>query len=395
MVFIYYLIIFLIFILIFVLRKHKNFLVTIMLSAFTAYIVINPNLCINAAIEGSALFFYKVFPSLLPFLILSNLILSSGGVYIYSKVFGKFLCKPLKLPYECSFVLIVSMLSGYPLGAKYACDIYRKGLIDHDTCSRLLNIASNPSPIFVIGVVGTSLLKNTLCGYMLLFSCYVSCFITGLISNKKNICKTFYADKSSVKADNNSVSAIKNSIDSAIQICLSIGGFVIFFYVINALVQSSDIYKVIIKSISSFFNIDYHMLSGSMLGMIEMTNGCSLICSSSANIMLKCSGAAFLLSFSGLSIISQVYSFTSKYDFSLKKYVKYKFLQGIICSIIMRILFSVPVLNNLFIKETLSSCNSSAVSSAFNSSSVISVFVFEIIIFIILLLKTVIHKKYN
>lgn len=368
-----------------------------MLSAFIVYIIINPNLSINAAIKGSAMFFYKVFPSLLPFLVLSNLILLNGGVYIYSKAFGRFLCKPLNLPYECSFVLIVSMLSGYPLGAKYACDIYSKGIIDHDTCSNLLNIASNPSPIFVIGVVGTSLLKNTLCGYILLLSCYASCFIIGIILRRKNTCKTFNASKTALKENKSSKESIsiKSSIDSAMQICLSIGGFVIFFYVINTLVQSSKIYEIIVQKISTLLKIDCKLLSGSILGMIEMTNGCNLICSGSSWIVIKCAAAAFLLSFSGLSIISQAHSFMFKYNFSLKKYVKYKFFQGIISSVMVYLLFLIPVFNNLFTKETLNSCNSSVLNSAFNKSSEASVFIFEIIVLSILLLKTFTHKKYD
>lgn len=397
MVFIFCLTIFLILFIIFILRKNKNIIVTMMLSAFILYIIVNPHICINAAIEGSAMFFYKVFPSLLPFLVLSNLILMNGGVYIYSKAFGRLLCRPLKLPYECSFVLIISMLSGYPLGAKYACDIYSKGLIDHDTCSNLLNIASNPSPLFVIGVVGTSLLKSTLCGYVLLFSCYISCFTIGIILKKQNTHKILKSNKavSALRGDKICSDSIKSSIDSAIQICLSIGGFVIFFYVINTLVQSSKIYESIVQKTSILLNADCKMLSGIILGMIEMTNGCNLMCSGNSSVTAKCMAAAFLISFSGLSIISQAYSFMSKYKFSLKKYVKYKFLQGIISSLIVCILFSIPLFNNLFIKGTLISCNSSVLDLAFENNSKVSVFIFEASVLSILLLKTVIRKKHN
>jgi len=303
-----------------ILFKNKSILITILASILIIQIIAAPKLCIDLSINGALLFFYKVFPSLFPFLVISNVILAYDGVYIYSRIFGGLLCKPLRLPEECSFVLIISMLCGYPLGAKYSSDLYERKIIDLNTYTRLINIASNPSPLFVVGSVGTSMLNNTMLGYMLLFSCYASCFLLSLVLPRKNKHK-----KSSARAKHNFVSenigyVLKNSIENALNTSMSVGGFVIIFSVINGFLSR------VIADDSIFKNI--------FLGMIEMTNGCNLMSNTNCEMIVKIAIISFILSFSGLSIISQVYSFTFKYNISMVKYVSLKAIQGMMCSLI-------------------------------------------------------------
>ena len=322
-----------------ILFKNKSILITILASLLIIQILVAPKLCIDSSISGALLFFYKVFPSLFPFLVISNIILAYDGIYIYSKIFGKLLCKPLRLPEECSFVLIISMLCGYPLGAKYSCDLFERKIIDYNTFERLLNIASNPSPLFILGSVGTSMLNNTKLGYLLLFSCYASCFVMGVILPYKNRNK-----KSSARTKHNFVSEnigyiLKSSIENALNTSMSVGGFVIIFSVINGFLSKIIAHENIFKNI--------------FLGMIEMTNGCNLISNSSIQFYMKIAIISFILSFSGLSIISQVYSFTFKHNIPMIKYISLKAIQGIICSIISVMLYRLFMENwNIAVSNT-------------------------------------------
>lgn len=90
----FYIMLFLIFILLFKLSKNENIIITFLCSILIIYIIIAPRFCIEATLSGAKLFFYKVFPSLFPFLILTNIIINYGGVHVYSKIFGKILCPP-------------------------------------------------------------------------------------------------------------------------------------------------------------------------------------------------------------------------------------------------------------------------------------------------------------
>lgn len=363
-----YVILIIIFILISLLLKNRSVVMTILCSLLIVVIIFNPKVCISAAISGAALFFYKVFPSIFPFVVLSQLILAYDGIDIYSRLLGPLLCKPMRLPKSCSFVLIISALCGYPLGAKYACNLYEEKNIDRNTCERLINIASNPSPLFIIGAVGTSMLGSRVLGYILLSSCYLSCFVMGiLIPAKYN--NTINIVRSETSVNNyNFGNALKGSIDSAIKTSLTICGFVTIFSVINSILKSSIIINTAIVKFSNIFGIPLDLLQGTFLGLIEMTNGCNEISAAAINLKLKIVIISFLLTFSGVSVIFQVYSFTYKHNYSLKKYVLLKLLQGLVSACI-----SIILVNIINIRQCLPSSNISIYSSSHISTNIVFV----------------------
>lgn len=339
-----------------------NFSITIICSLIILQIILAPNVCIQYTISGAKLFFNAVFPSLFPFLVIINIIISYDGIDIYSKLLGKIICKPLKLPVECSFALLVSLLCGYPLGARYSCDLYEKKIIDLYTCERLLNIASNSSPLFVIGAVGASMMLSTKIGYLLLISNILSCILMGFIIPTNN---------SSFKIKNNNFSKpvitntnigiiFKNSIEDAIKNSLNIGGFIVVFSVITGMIKDNVIFHIVLNKISLIVGSSGNFIEGLLLGLLEMTNGCYLISSSNSNLYVKLPVLSFLIAFSGLSIISQVYSYTYKYDISMKKYIIRKLIQAIISSILTIILYFIFLqTSSIFTFNNMSIYNSS------------------------------------
>lgn len=345
----------LIFIIIFLILKlfntisssfYKNLFFTALCSILIIYIIFNPELCLKSALDGSKLFIKSVFVSLFPFLVLINIMISYDAVNIYSKCFGNILCKPLRLPQNCSLVLIVSILCGYPLGAKYACDLYKKNSIDFKTCERLISIASNPSPLFVIGSVGTYMLNNHSLGFILLLSCYLSCFIIGIILpvSPHNLSSKHLAIDS-VYEKRNIGDVLNKSINNALQTSISIGGFVIFFSVMTTIVKNNILFDIVFIKLSTILNISQKSLESFLLGLLEMTNGCNLVSyNNDFSILFKIILLSFLLGFSGLSIISQVYSIIYKFKFSINKYVKLKLIQGIICTILTLILYKIDII---------------------------------------------------
>lgn len=114
-----------------------------------------------------------------------NLLISYDGITVYSKILGPLLCKPLGLSKSCSFPLAASFLCGYPLGAKYCTDIYELGYIDRKEYIRLLNVASNCGPLFIVGSVALAMLGNVKLGYILLIANYLSLIIIGFITKQK------------------------------------------------------------------------------------------------------------------------------------------------------------------------------------------------------------------
>ncbi len=320
-----------------------NLLITIVCSLIILQMILQPNVCIGYTISGAKLFFYAVFPSLFSFLVVINIIINYNGIEIYSKLLGNIVCKPLKLPKESTFALLVSVLCGYPLGARYTCDLYERNAIDIDTCERLLNIASNASPLFVVGTVGASMMSSPKIGYILLLSNFLSCIFMGFIIPSK---KSFYkikvkhvnSSKHSTESTNIGI-IFKNSIEDAIKNSLNIGGFIVVFSVITGIIKDNVIFHIVLSKFSLIIGVSSDFLQGLILGMLEVTNGCNLISSSDLSLYVKLPILSFLIAFSGLSIMSQVYSYTYKYNVSLKKYMIRKFIQSIVSSILSIILY--------------------------------------------------------
>jgi sporulation integral membrane protein YlbJ len=320
-----------------------NTLITVICSLIILQIILAPNVCIQYTLSGAKLFFKAVFPSLFPFLVIINIIISCDGIHTYSKLLGSIICKPLKLPKECSLALLISLLCGYPLGARYTCDLYEKNIIDLHTCERLLNIASNSGPLFIIGSVGTSMMLSTKVGYILLLSNILSCLFMGYIIPAKNsslkIKNINYYSLKSHTGDVNIGNILKTSIEDAVKNTLNIGGFIVVFSVVTGIIKDNAIFHIVLNKISLIIGSPGNFIEGLILGMLEMTNGCFLISSSSLDLYVKLPVLSFLIAFSGLSAISQVYSYTYKHDISIKKYISRKFIQAIISSILTMILF--------------------------------------------------------
>ena len=364
-----YLVILVIFILLYLFIRNlnlnsvsKNLIFTLVFSALIVYIILNPKNCIEYTLNGAKLFFNAVFPSLFPFLVIVNLIFAFGGMEIYSKFFGKLLCTPLRLPKECSVVLLASIFCGYPLGARYAGKLYENNVIDKRTLQRLLNIATNGSPLFILGTVGTSMLHSSFLGYVLLISNLISCLLMGFILPGKLNRNQYkgYNDAAvaatALEMDSPNLGiALKSALEDAVKTCLSIGSFVIIFSVIINIIKSSAIYYTAILQSEKLIPLSTTMINGAFLGIIEITNGCNVLALSNLSITSKTILCSFLIGFSGLSITAQVYSFVYPYRISMKKYIFLKGVQGVLSAITTFLILKLPF--TMIEQETFISTN--------------------------------------
>ncbi len=338
-----------------------------MCSIIIVALILNPENCINSSLEGAQLFVYKVFPTMFPFVILTNIIIDYDGVYIYAKTFGKILCKMMRLPHKSSIVLVISILCGYPLGAKYCCDLYEKKDIDFNTAERLLNIATNCSPLFIVGTIGSSMLNSKLYGYLLLISSYLSCFIMSILLPSKEIAeKAVYYNNYDCK-NSNLGESLKRSTENSIYSCSLVAGFIVMFSVLLGQIKNTLLFSAINQN---------KILGSIILGMVEMTNGCSIINLSKIDILLKLMLFSFFTSFGGLCVMSQVYAFAYKYKFNMLKYLSRKLIQGTISAFSTFVLY---VFCNHYSILTIS--HKYLANSEFNSNLFLLLFICPFIIY--------------
>lgn len=323
------LIISLIFILFKLLKIKKNFILCFVITILIILFILNIDSSIQASIEGCKLCFKAIIPTVFSFSLICNLLILYDGISLYSKILGPLICRPLKLSPNCSFPIVASIISGYPLGAKYSSDLYELNYIEKKEYFRLVNIASNVGPIFLLGAVGTALLGNVKYGYFLLISNYLSIFFIAILTIKKSSYNNNYKKKSLQSSNTNFGIVIDNAIKNSINTTLSVCGYVITFSVIISIIKNQPLITDIFSNIEKYLNIPKNALYGTFLGSIEITNGCNIIASSNLSIHLKLAIISFFASFSGLSVIAQTSSFMSKNNVNMIKYIFLKFIQGI------------------------------------------------------------------
>jgi sporulation integral membrane protein YlbJ len=325
----WFLIISLIILLIKQLNIKKNIVICVLISIFIILFTLNISQCISAAIDGCKLWYNSILPTTFPFIVICNLLIYYDGIDLYSRLLGPLICKPLGLSKNCSFPIIASILCGYPLGAKYCADIYSMNYIEKEEYERLLNIASNVGPLFLIGSIAGTLLGNISLGYILLIGNYLSPILIGLITlKKKNSTKSSSLHNHKYEIINFG-SALRDALQNGINTTLSIGGFIVLFSIVISLIKNNIYIFYIFEQLEKFINVPAGTLYCLFLGSIEITNGCSITSNLSISIPLKLSLISFLCSFSGLAVIAQVSSFVSDTKIHYSKYIFFKIIQGI------------------------------------------------------------------
>ena len=333
------------------LNIKKNYIMCFFITIFIIIFVINLKSSIDAAINGAKLVVNAILPTIFPFSVICNLLICYDGITLYSKILGPLICKPLGLSKNSSFPIVASFICRYPLGAKYSSDIYNLGYIHKDEYERLLNIASNAGPIFILGSVAVAMLNNIKYGYILLIANYLSSLIIGLITKRSSKNLKTQTEKKIPFKEANFGTNLKNSIESAINTTLNVSAFVIIFSVIISIIKSNTFISAAFSFLENLINLPNGIIYNLLLGSVEFTNGAKLISEINLAISLKLSIISFILCFSSLSVIAQVTSIVGKDNPNLKRYISLKFLQGIIGFIITFIasniiLKAVPTFNN-------------------------------------------------
>jgi sporulation integral membrane protein YlbJ len=299
-------------------RAAKIFVISMLITMF-----LFPKNSIEAAKNGFNLWIYVVTPSLFPFFILNDIVISLEIPDSISKLFKNYFKKLLNTSGYGAYVFIMSIFTGYPTGAKIVAQLISEKKISSYEGQKILNFASTSGPLFVIGAVGIGMFNNIKVGYILFISHILGAIINGLVLNnilypKSNVAESCWLNKDKNTNRNFLTKSILNSLTTT----GIIGGYIIFFSVLIELIYKLNIFNKIEWLLDLFLN---KSLSKSIIlalqGAIEITNGCNLISKSNIPFFLKILISTFIISFSGISIIMQVFSITYEEKISIKAYV--------------------------------------------------------------------------
>ena len=332
---------------IYVIKLKKNFLPMLFLF-FTFCLLIFSKNNLVAVKNGLSLWANSVVPSLFPFFVATELLSHTNIINQLGNILN-FIMKPLfNVNGKGSFAFIMGIISGYPIGAKIAANFRKKNICSKEECERLLSFTNNSGPLFIIGTVGISMFGNTIIGILLFVTHLLASITVGFIFRfwkykDSNISSSNSLWQSSTNNSYNIGEILSSSIKNSIVTILNIGGFIVLFSVIISIFNKShliNLVSILLSPIFNIFNIPPDFSNGIINGFLEITNGLQQISAIPIrNISFSIVICAFILGFGGISVILQVYSFTSKTDISIKPYILGKFLQGIISAFLTFLLF--------------------------------------------------------
>ncbi len=296
-------------------------LVTVMGIITFAGMILSPETCINSALKGMNLCATAIIPSLFPFFICVKIFTNSGLSAKLGKCMSKIMRPLFNLPGESAFVLLMGMLSGYPVGAKCAVSMYENNRCTKDEAERLICFCNNSGPMFVIGTVGTVMLLDKQAGIVLYLSNVLSALTIGIFLGLKRKPEIYRPQKNTVD-ENKSILA--DAVSESVNLIFYVCGFIIFFNIFVSLIELTNL-----------------LPKGVLYCLFEITNGISYI-SATAIGNYKLPLISFVLGWSGISIIVQVLGITDKYGFSKIKFIVSKLTQGCLSFVYTVMLLNVP-----------------------------------------------------
>jgi len=185
-----------------------------------------------AAAEALSLCASSVIPALFPFLVVSSLLLSLGLGELLSPMLAGLMGPLFRVDGVGSSALLLGLVGGYPIGAKTAADLYRKGLLSRPEAERLLAFCNNSNPVFLISVLGVGVFGSVRAGVWLWLIHLLSALLTGLLfrnwggQGRRQAGGTTAFQAVSLSAA--FVSAVRESLSGMLSVC----AFVTFFYVL-------------------------------------------------------------------------------------------------------------------------------------------------------------------
>lgn len=320
-------------------RNSRIYTACVILIGFFILLLINPDSIIDSGRKGVNLCLNIIFPSLLPFFVVSRLILDTGAIRPIGRLFEPLMKPVFNLPGNAAFPLIAGWLSGYPAGAKYTADLYEKKLLTREQAQRLLAFCNNSGPLFIVGAVGTGFFGSSRIGFTLLL-CHILASITigigtGLISRIKKQPDLNKATQVENKPAALSGRLLTNAVTDSVMILLRISGTIIFFAVLVQTLDNIGFFRLIGKIPALVSGIDYtynDTIKVFFAGSLEITYGLYILSMSyTIPAQLKFILTGFICGFGGFSVYTQVTGVCPQ-EFELKKYFYGKVMHGLIAA---------------------------------------------------------------
>ena len=299
----------------------KRYFTSLCVIAMFVLMLLFPQPVFKGASSGLLLWFNVILPTLLPFMIVSNLLIGTRAIDAISKVFGPVMCRLFGVTRYGSFAIIAGFLCGYPMGGKVTADLVRKQYITWQEGQYLLSFTNNTSPMFIISYVVWQNLKDTSRTMPALLILILSPILCSFLF------RIYYRPGARIHSSGcpplpkaAAASLMDSCIMNGFETITKVGGYIMLFSILIALLQKLP--------------LDHFLFSLLLLPSLEMTNGIPLLCASplSADACFVLSLA--LTSFGGWCSVAQTRSMVQGTRLPITPYIIEKLITTLVTSLL-------------------------------------------------------------
>ncbi len=294
---------------------------------FLSFLIYNHEVVTGAA-QGLLLWYRFVLPSLLPFMILVNIMMYTDTISLLAKMLGPFMKGFPGVSPAGSFAVLTGFLCGYPMGAKVSADLVKNRQITCAEGAYLLSFCNNTSPMFVLSILLTQYVPDQQLHPPFFLILFLSPLLTGqlfrIYYTQKNPA-SFRRDTLPVKNPGapkqiGFLRAMDTCLTDSFQAIIKVGLYMMLFAI--------------------FIRLSARLIPGScpakplLLSSMEITSGLSIL----ARLKLPASARYILLiaqtSFGGFCAVFQTASMIQKSGLKILPYVIEKLITATVTSLL-------------------------------------------------------------
>ncbi|UOQ87579.1 sporulation integral membrane protein YlbJ [Gracilibacillus salinarum] len=321
-----------------------------------------PQVVLKASQRGLEVWSNVVFPSLLPFFIVAELLIAFGVVHFIGVLFEPVMRPLFNVPGVGGFVWTMGMASGYPSGAKFTARLRQENQLSQTEAERLVSFTNASNPLFIIGAVSIGFFHNQQLGILLAITHYTSNFLVGICMRfyKYNEREKFklqhlsfrkafaHLHRARLKENKPLGKILGDAVQHSIQTLLIIGGFIILFSVLTEILRQVHVADILASGLAyilQLLHLPVEMALPLMTGFFEITIGANEVSATDTSLLIQAIIVSIILAFNGFSVQAQVASILAETDIRFAPYFFARLLHTVIASITVIILY-VPLYKN-------------------------------------------------
>ena len=306
-------------------------------------LVAHSQISFEAAVRGLKIWWEVVFPSTLPFIVLSEILMGLGVVHFFGVLLEPLMRPLFNVPGTGGFVLAMGFSSGYPVAAKLTTRLREQRNVTKEEGERLVSFTTTGDPLFVMGAVGIGFFHSQQMGVVLAFTHYLAAICLGILfrfhapiaviskplerTNHPLPLRALQAMHRARLRDGRPFGKLMgDAVQSALNTLFMIGGFIIVFSVMIQLfsaIHLTAFFGDVLSILLGPFGFPPAFAHALVAGLFEVTLGAQGASVAAGNVPLvwKAAIASAILSWGGLSVHAQVASILSTTDIRVMPYL--------------------------------------------------------------------------